>query len=124
MARTAAENSVNCAGTSTWNLERENVSATMERLPRLLVAWVATAFAIFLVLVVWQAQSVTAADESVVVAKRDDLVVSVTGVGRIAEANAAGSVVLAAGSAAASSSSGSTPSGSASASGASARGRS
>lgn len=52
----------------------------------------------------------TAADESVVAAKRGDLVVTVGGVGRIVEARASGSVVLAAsgGSSSASSSSGSS----------------
>jgi multidrug efflux pump subunit AcrA (membrane-fusion protein) len=93
------------------DLERENVSAALNRLPRRSAAFVGAFGALLVLFAAWQmAGGATAAEESVAVAKRDDLVLTVGGVGRIAEANASGAVVLAASGGSTSSSSSSSSS--------------
>jgi HlyD family secretion protein len=91
-----------------------NVNAAFDRVVRLVAAWIVTAAVFFVLLVIWQSPGATAAEESVAVAKRGELVVSVGGVGRIVAANASGSVVLAAAGSGSSSSSSSSSSGAAS----------
>ena len=97
----------------------ENVSSALTHVPRRKAAVTAAIVAAFALIVVLKlAGGATAAEPSVATASRDDLVLSVTGIGRIVEANASGSVVLTA------ASSGSSSSASSSSSGASAAGAS
>jgi HlyD family secretion protein len=92
------------------------VSSALTRIPRRPAAAGALVVAVLVLFAVSKmAGGATAAEASVAAATRDDLVLSVTGVGRIMEADASGSVVLAA--AGASSPSASSSSGSASSGG-------
>jgi multidrug efflux pump subunit AcrA (membrane-fusion protein) len=84
------------------------VSAAANRLRRRPAAWGAAVLAVVILIAIWRLPGgATAADAAVASASRDDLVVTVGGVGRIVEARASGSVILAAVGNSSSSSSGS-----------------
>ena len=69
----------------------ENVSSALTHVPRRKAAVTAAIVAAFALIVVLKlAGGATAAEPSVATASRDDLVLSVTGIGRIVEANASG----------------------------------
>jgi HlyD family secretion protein len=90
----------------------ENVSSALTHVPRRKAAVTAAIVAAFALIVVLKlAGGATAAEPSVATASRDDLVLSVTGIGRIVESNASGSVVLTASSSSSSSSASSSSSG-------------
>jgi HlyD family secretion protein len=98
------------------------VTSTLTHLPRRPAAVVAALVAVLVLFAVLKsAGGATAAEASVATASRGELVVTVGGVGRIVEANASGSVVLAASSGSSASSSSSSSSSAGSSSGASAR---